>query len=621
VQANVYKDSFLSYKDASSSISFDIVTDIGPSFSVAEWVGQLQSAVKQPPVLTIGHTNAVLNGEIHWEDGIHQLSVKDHFWQIQPLKGGSVTAFWDEKTSEFSLKTDKGFPVQLSSNGFINAHHISADITDLQFDLRQVNAFFIEPIVEFQSGLVHGELIVEGDLAKPEFYGTLWADAIDLTTFWTVGEQLSLKNPVITISENLAVTAYTPISIIHQQSGRLTSALGRFEATIEKWDIPHYRIDIIDVKQPINLWLPLYSLNFNVDSMVQCSFSIDGTPTEETLSGNILVSDAVFSVGTSAPPIWFVEKERTSIDMHFKTGRNVSFSYPTEDSPILRATFAEDQEFSLRIEAPSMEAAFSGELGLRSGEIYYIQKNFYITEGSLKFPVLGSTRMTTLMPTVSLRARLREFEADGNRVDIYLILQDDPLNAIVPRFESIPSRTTNEILELLGQSIISTAAVGQGGLQSVYSVASAATDVFSRLGLLQSTTISLGFSRVIRQSLGLDVFTIRTNLLQNILFETLTGFGSDTSASPLARYLDNTTMYIGKYLSNQLYLQGMLHFRRAIGGRGPSFMAHDLRLDTELSIEWSNPLATFSFFTQPEELSVFHLFDTMGISVTKRFDF
>ncbi|MFA7018588.1 MAG: translocation/assembly module TamB domain-containing protein [Sphaerochaetaceae bacterium] len=307
--------------------------------------------------------------------------------------------------------------------------------------------------------------------------------------------------------------------------------------------------------------------------------------------------------------------------MSIQTGKNVSFIYPNTESPILRATFADNQRITLVVQAPQMTTSIGGQLAFRSGEIYYVQKNFYITEGALKFPSIMTDLTGELLPTLSLRARLREFEPDGSRVDIYLVLQDDNLLDLTPRFESIPIRSTNEILELLGQNIVTAGTGSDSGFTSVVAVASAATDVFSRLGLLQNTTISLGFSSIVRDSLGLDVFTIRTNLLQNILFDALPGIAADTSVSPLARYLDNTTMYIGKYVLDEFYLQGMFHFRRDSLGKGTSFLAQDLRIDTELSIEWSNPLATFSLFTQPEELSVFDLFDTMGFSIIKRFEF
>jgi hypothetical protein len=41
----------------------------------------------------------------------------------------------------------------------------------------------------------------------------------------------------------------------------------------------------------------------------------------------------------------------------------------------------------------------------------------------------------------------------------------------------------------------------------------------------------------------------------------------------------------------------------------------------ELSVEWANPMATFSIFTQPEELSLFSILDTIGFSATKRIEF
>ena len=68
----------------------------------------------------------------------------------------------------------------------------------------------------------------------------------------------------------------------------------------------------------------------------------------------------------------------------------------------------------------------------------------------------------------------------------------------------MPQRDTNEILELLGQRIINPYSVQESGLQSFASVASTATDVITRLGVFQATTISIGFSTIIREALGLD---------------------------------------------------------------------------------------------------------------------
>ena len=620
LEANLSLESPITWRDATTTSSIVATTELSPSESFFDWLSNLSDFENTIPLVTIAHDNTRLLGDIPWKSGTHEVRYADNVLSIVPMQDGTLDASYDFNSGKLSLQAKEGFPIPIQAAGVVDSRRISLDIQNLSFDMRFLNSLFLEPILGFNSGVVHGSLLIEGPIGDPDYFGTLYANSVELTTFWTPGELFSLKNPIITVSENLATVAASPVSAVHE-SGRSTRAVAQLEASIERWSIPHYRIDILGTDDPVSLWIPMYAIDINVEAMVAGSFSIDGTPTEESLYGDVTVSDGEISFGTPAAPTWFVDKARTSIDMTLRTGKNVSFIYPNEEAPILRATFADEQQVGIVVQAPLMTTSFSGELAFRSGEIFYVQKNFYITEGSLKFPPIGNGLTTDILPTLSLRARLREFDADGNRIDIFLVLQDSSFLDLNPRFESIPLRSTNEILELLGQNIVAAGTAGDSGLQSIVSVASAATDVFSRLGLLQNTTISLGFSKIIRESLGLDVFTIRTNLLQNILFEALPGIAADTSVSPIARYLDNTTMYIGKYILDEFYLQGMLHFRQDVLGRSTSFLADDLKIDTEFSIEWSNPLATFSFFTQPEELSVFDLFDTMGFSITKRFEF
>ncbi|HCS35143.1 MAG TPA: hypothetical protein DIW48_00255 [Sphaerochaeta sp.] len=620
LEANLSLESPITWRDATTTTSIVATTELAPSGSFFDWMSNLSQLRDAIPPVTISHDDTRLLGDIEWNKGIHEIRYAGNVLSIVPMENGTLDGSYDFSSGDMSLLAKEGFPIPIHVTGVVDSQRISLDIQNISFDMRFLNSLFLEPILAFNSGVVHGSLLIEGPLGDPDYFGTLYANSVELTTFWTPGEHFSLKNPIITVSENLASVAASPVSAVHE-SGRSTQAVAQLEASIERWGIPHYRIDILGTEDPVSLWIPMYAIDINVEAMVSGSFSIDGTPTEESLYGDVTVSDGEISFGTPTPPSWFVDKARTSIDMTLRTGRNVSFIFPNEEAPILRATFADEQQVGIVVQAPLMTTSFSGELAFRSGEIFYVQKNFYITEGSLKFPPIGNGLTTDVLPTLSLRARLREFDADGNRIDIFLVLQDSSFLDLNPRFESIPLRSTNEILELLGQNIVAAGTAGDSGLQSIVSVASAATDVFSRLGILQNTTISLGFSKIIREALGLDVFTIRTNLLQNILFEALPGIAADTSVSPIARYLDNTTMYIGKYLLDEFYLQGMLHFRQDVLGQSTSFLADDLKIDTELSIEWSNPLATFSFFTQPEELSVFDLFDTMGFSITKRFEF
>ena len=48
------------------------------------------------------------------------------------------------------------------------------------------------------------------------------------------------------------------------------------------------------------------------------------------------------------------------------------------------------------------------------------------------------------------------------------------------------------------------------------------------------------------------------------------------------------------------------------------FRADDLDLDIEISLEWDNPLALFTFFIQPTNLTLYDMMDSFGFGVSKR---
>ena len=117
---------------------------------------------------------------------------------------------------------------------------------------------------------------------------------------------------------------------------------------------------------------------------------------------------------------------------------------------------------------------------------------------------------------------------------------------------------------------------------------------------------------------------MRTNLIENLVLDTIFTSSGQT-ISPVARYLDNTSIYLGKYLNENFFLQGMVHLSAFKDGRdknkSATFLADDLQLDIEISLEWSNPLGTITFFTRPTNLSLYNIFDSFGFSFSKRIMF
>jgi len=208
-------------------------------------------------------------------------------------------------------------------------------------------------------------------------------------------------------------------------------------------------------------------------------------------------------------------------------------------------------------------------------------------------------------------------------VDIYLILDKSTLSNINPRFESTPSMSQAEIFSLLGQNILPDSINSPTSVSSFASLAFATTQTISKLGFINTDTI-FSIDKTIREALNLDTLSFRSNILQNILFDTLPGSFLDDDLSPLAKYLDGTTIYIGKNLGYNLYLQGTLQFtgiNSHYSNYTNKFLSDDLQLNLETSLDWDNEIGTFEVFSQPDELSVFNIFDNIGFSVTKTLKF
>ena len=110
--------------------------------------------------------------------------------------------------------------------------------------------------------------------------------------------------------------------------------------------------------------------------------------------------------------------------------------------------------------------------------------------------------------------------------------------------------------------------------------------------------------------------------MQNIFLDTVSLASSslDSNLSPMARYLNGTSIYMGKYLMPQLYLEAMIHLEANsdLKESRNTFIADDLDLDIEISLEWETPMCTFRFFTQPSNFTFYDLIDSVGFGFTRR---
>ncbi len=90
----------------------------------------------------------------------------------------------------------------------------------------------------------------------------------------------------------------------------------------------------------------------------------------------------------------------------------------------------------------------------------------------------------------------------------------------------------------------------------------------------------------LRDSLNFDIFSIRTNILQNAL--------SRTDSITFSNFFDNSTVYIGKYLGSAIYVDAMLNLSLDDNITDVTD-ASSLLLQPELGFEFEVPFSNYNW--------------------------
>nr|WP_321263946.1 hypothetical protein [uncultured Sphaerochaeta sp.] len=605
----------LTYKDQQSKANYTLALDLGKMETLFDLPSALSPIMEGRAKAVLSLSHILLYGEGGIADGVYALSLDNPKLSIE----SDLLSFnYDLTTQHIMGAADPAFGIGLSAQGSLAEEDFGLLIEDIHFPLNLLNRTFLKPVFGFLDGIAEGEVFVGGSKESPRLYGQVSVNSSRMELFWLPEDIITMKNITATLDGTRAITPNTPFFSTNKITGKTVEGYGNLGANFDGLRLLNYEIHADSGNEMLYVWIPMQGFDVDIRTYAGGTFNLFGVGFETWLDGEVTIQDTTISLGIKDLPYWYVANNLTTTDFSVVTGRNVSFFYPNTPNPFIQATITENQNINFTFDHITDEFVIDGNLSFRSGEFYYFQKNFFITEGSLSLHTDALSGQNTIQPTINLRAKLTDFDAQGNRVDIFLVLRESSLTNLNPQFESTPPKDVNEILEILGQSILPTGAYGQVNLYSVASLAAAATDVAERLGYLQTSQSTL-LTDSIRISLGLDMFSIRSNILQNILIDALPG-GSLANLSPLARYLNNTTIFMGKYVGEQFFLQALVHLTATDGTKATrTFISPDLSLDLELSLDWQNPIGTFSFFTQPNELSFVNILDTIGFSVTRRF--
>ena len=497
--------------------------------------------------------------------------------------------------TEFALRLEKPFPLRGHATGRVVGNQLQAEARGFELDFTAINEF-TGGTYRFLQGLAYGDLAVTGFIGDPDFSGKLKADDV-VVSFHMAPDVTESVSTVMTASEK-----ELSFEIPSFRAGRAEIAASGV-LVFSHWVPVGFDIDFLCSDDTRGLHVVHDFGPMVVDGYVSGAARVWGDAADTWVDGNLEINYC--RVTLSEPSEEEQEEEsRLNVQLMLTTGKRVEFLWPSVSFPVIRAYADKGAQVFVAYASDTEETIVQGNMGLRGGEVFYFDRSFYIKEGAIEF----NENLLEFDPRITVRSEVRERDENNEEVKIYLVVEGDKLSEFAPRFESQPAKSDLEILALLGGPIREQ--IEQSGLQ--VSALLLSSDILSQFGILRP------LEQRVREALRLDLFSIRTQVIQNMILLGLLGNIEDPTLIRIlglrqnpddraqdrpGRYLDNTTITFGKYIGNDLFLEMLL--RLTAGG------TYDLQSEMLLSLEWPTPFFDLEWAISPsgESLDEFLLND------------
>ncbi|MDC7125745.1 MAG: translocation/assembly module TamB domain-containing protein, partial [Spirochaetales bacterium] len=503
-------------------------------------------------------------------------------WTFDLLKNKELISFHggshDElngtffQNGKFILSSEAPFPVTLSASGSIHESIINASVKNISYTADNLKI----PGFTIFKGVLSGELLIKGTLNDPDFFGQLNVRGLELTPPISLDVSKPTNGSFFISGKDITL----PPTRIITNNGIVDLKLS---AIMERWLPRNFDIEVrAPQDKPVSA--RFYSPPFYVDGFTSGNLHIFGDLSTLNIEGYLDASEATVMINSNLD---IKSQKGNSMDINADLDLHISadnhFYWPTQRAPIISASLQTGKE--VNINYTSAEGLYvDGDLSLSGGEIYYFERSFFLKKGNVKF--LGKTQ-NKIDPLLNIEAEIREINNLGDLTKIILSVNNSPLSSFKPQFSSDPPMSTNEILSILGGNIFGD------DLEDVNfdNVLYLGADLFSQFVVVRRLETQL------REFLRLDLLSIRSSLLSNLLEYNV--FERDTMQDNIfTKYLDNTTLFLGKYLTDNIFLQGIFQFD-LYNDKGYSDNLK-LNLDSEISLEWESPIANFEFSIYPD---------------------
>lgn len=451
-------------------------------------------------------------------------------------KFGLYATYFSSGEASVSINSPK--IMSISGNGKISANKNDFKLNEIEVDLKELFEYInLDEWVIVENGIAKGFISYEGSFSEPILSGEVNVYEpeakvpialpvklkADLVPIKIANNEIYVNKKTYNVKNKPTLDADCRIVLNGWGFDYLECYFKSVnnQRVYGKITTPFFTVDA-------NMLADLYLYYGGDDSL----FQIDGSVNGENLYFEANITDVASSLISTSDeePLNFVSNLKITTGTHSAIAMN----------PIIRAVLAPNTKFSMQIDNRARNYDIDGLFEVKSGDIAYLNRNFYIKSGLINF-----NTETISNPKVTLNAETREKDDEGQNVRIIFSVENQYLQELSPRFSSIPAKSETEILSLLGQIVLADS--------------DSATDfLFAAGGYALQSSVGRQVENKLRQLLNFDILSLHTNFLQNTLSSR---FGTNSSSEQISfgNLFDNSTVYIGKYLGSNLYIDAMLN--------------------------------------------------------------
>jgi len=571
-----------------SSRTWSAVANAGLKFGTSRWSASLVNsgswkAGDTLDLVTLVSAKQILLGKQPQPEFGLSATFANNLWKAN-LSDNSVAV---ELSTDGRLKvqTKAPFPVHGSALGQISAGKIDMQVQDEFTDLSLVRQFADKRLLDLKAGVLSGSFTVSGILSDPEIRGSALLSGLVFdtpyvrTTIGPVSVGLEFKGRSVSVS---------PTNI--GRGGQVWTLSGT--AALDHLSPQEYRLTL-ETDPLSSIPYSYLGLGIRAEGNSMGTLIITGNPFSLVVGGKVTVLDSTVTMASGSYIPTSKDYFGINSDLTIVSGRKVEFLFPNQQFPLIRGFTGVNQTLKIRWNEALNDFALVGKIDLKSGELSYLNQTFLLREGSVTF----NEDENGIDPLLSVRAELKT-RGEAGPVTITMRV-DGPLSKFTPRFSAQPYRTAEELQQLIGTTLAVPTEYSQAdGVKTAISLASDVGTGF----LLRP------FEDSVKKNFGLDLFSVKTELLKKSLLDRNTALGASD-------YLDNTHVYFGKYIGDDLFLQGSLAFQQ--GNRTDSAQTPLFLIEPEVSVDFQTPFFLLNWTLQPQHPETLFVSDN---TVTFRWD-